>query len=84
MNEEYKDIEIGIKFWQSTFENASNEQYRNMAMENLDILIARLKEIETKDGLGMAIGSRAHMVKSDSVVKVPFSFYSLILQLHYC
>ena len=41
MNEEYKDIEIGIKFWQSTFENASNEQYRNMAMENLDILIAR-------------------------------------------
>ena len=37
---------------------------------DLDILINRLKEIETEDGLGMAIGSRAHMVKSDSVVKV--------------
>lgn len=45
---------------------------------DLDILINRLKEIESEDGLGMAIGSRAHMVKSDSVVKV-----CLLITPHY-
>lgn len=38
---------------------------------DLDKLKSELNKIE-KDGKGIAIGSRAHMVSSDSVVKVHF------------
>lgn len=36
---------------------------------DLDPLLERLEQ-ELKNGLGVAIGSRAHLVKTDAVVKV--------------
>ena len=38
---EYKEIQTGISFWQSTFENSLDTIYREMAIENLDILMTR-------------------------------------------
>lgn len=38
---------------------------------DLESLMGRLKEVE-KEGYGVAVGSRAHMVTSDAVVKVRF------------
>lgn len=36
---------------------------------DLDMLMAAMEETE-KDGMGMVVGSRAHLVSSDAVVKV--------------
>jgi len=41
---------------------------------DLDALLLKLKAVE-RDGLGVAVGSRAHMVKTDAVVKVSFFFF---------
>ena len=38
---EYNEIKDGIEFWQSTFENATVERYREMARINLDALMAK-------------------------------------------
>jgi dolichyl-phosphate beta-glucosyltransferase len=38
---------------------------------DLDLLISEIEKIK-KDGLGFAVGSRAHMVNSDAVVKRSF------------
>ena len=41
---EYNEIKDGIEFWQSTFENATVERYREMARINLDVLMAKRKK----------------------------------------
>ena len=38
---EFKEIESGLKFWQSTFENSTHPKFNDIARQNLDILIAR-------------------------------------------
>ena len=41
---------------------------------DLDSLLKELDRVtEDKNGFGLAIGSRAHMIQSDSIVKVLYS-----------
>lgn len=49
---------------------------------DLDPLLERLEK-EEKNGLGVAVGSRAHLVKTDAVVKVhdPWPFICLCLKV---
>jgi dolichyl-phosphate beta-glucosyltransferase len=37
---------------------------------DLDLLLKAMDEVKDADGQGMVVGSRAHLVKSDAVVKV--------------
>lgn len=37
---------------------------------DLDLLLVAMDEVKDEDGHGMVVGSRAHLVKSDAVVKV--------------
>lgn len=47
---------------------------------DLDPLLTKLKETE-QNGLGVAVGSRAHLVKTDAVVKVKTIFVLSIKKL---
>ena len=38
---ELKDIESGLKFWHTTYENSSHPQFEDIARQNLDLLTAR-------------------------------------------
>lgn len=50
---------------------------------DLDALQVKLKTTE-QDGLGVAVGSRAHMVKTDAVVKVSPSVLRIFLASSIC
>ena len=41
MEAEFKEIQSGIAFWQKTFENSLDSIYRDIAIENLDNLMAK-------------------------------------------
>lgn len=47
---------------------------------DLDPLLERLEK-EEKNGLGVAVGSRAHLVKTDAVVKVNYPWPFICLRL---
>lgn len=49
---------------------------------DLAALLKRLEEVETPDGYGIAVGSRAHMVHTDAVVKRSFIRNFLMYSFH--